>query len=66
MSKVASFQYDKCGVGNRVFQYVYARLYCEQQGLTLSHTGISELEIPANDLGAGEVDLYRPQRFLQD
>ena len=65
MSKVASFNYDKCGVGNRVFQYVYARLFCEDNGYTLSHTGIPELDIPANDLGGGD-DIYKPQRFLQD
>ena len=66
MSKIASFKYDKCGVGNRVFQYVYARLFCEQNGYELSHSGIPELEIPANELEKPEINLYKPQRFLQD
>jgi hypothetical protein len=66
MSKIASFNYDKCGVGNRVFQYAYARLFCEKNGHELSHSGIPELEIPANELGKAEINLYRPQRFLQD
>ncbi len=65
MSKVAQFTYDRCGVGNRIFQYVYARLWCEDNGYQLSHTGIPELNIPSDDFGAGE-NIHKPQRFLQD
>ena len=66
MTKVAHLKYDVCGVGNRVFQYVYARLWCEDNGYELSHTGVPELEIPANEIKSKGLSIYKPQRFLQD
>ena len=50
MTKIAHLKYDVCGVGNRIFQYAYARLWCEDNGYELSHTGIPELEISANEI----------------
>ena len=66
MTKIASLQYDVCGVGNRIFQYVYSRLWCEDNGYELSHKGIPELNISGNDLGDGDYIIEKGQRFLQD
>ena len=66
MSKIAHLNYDVCGVGNRVFQYVEARLWCEENGYTLSHGGIPELNIPREYLGQSQYVIERPQRYLQD
>ena len=61
-------RYDKTGgAGNKLFQYVHARLLCDINGYDFSHTEIEGL-IPANDKrDLGRVkDLYEPQRVLQD
>ena len=65
MTKIASLPYDTCGVGNRLFQYIYGRLFCEDQGYILSHAGIPELNISGHNAGTGK-NIYQPQRFLQD
>jgi hypothetical protein len=65
MNKIAHLKYDNCGAGNRLLQYIYARIWCEDNGYELSHDGIIELDIPKNKIGFG-LDIHRPQSFLQN
>jgi len=64
--KTAYVDYENAGVGNRLFQYVYARLWCEENGHTLLQKGIPEIEIEPSEKQHEGVNLYMSQKILQD
>ena len=77
MSKFAHFKYDRCGVGNRLFQYVHAKLSCQASGgYKLIQTGIPELNIPSSGLEEAvsvvcdedtkSTCIWKPQSILQN
>ena len=67
--RTAYLDYETAGVGNRLFQYVDARLWCEENNHVLLQQGIPEIEIESS-VGEqefkGGVNLYKSQKILQD
>lgn len=68
MKRVAYLKYVNSGVGNRLFQYVYTRLHCENNNYIFLQQGIPELDIESTMDSNLKIDIVmdNPQGFLQN